>query len=57
MHRLGIDYRDAVDFVKKLSRDKNFIIDGIYTHFANSDEKDKSYVYLQLKRFKRSLIN
>src|ERR1035438_832649 len=43
MHRLGIDYREAFDFIKKLSRDKNFILDGIYTHFANSDEKNKSY--------------
>ena len=51
MHRLGIDFREAFDFVKKLSKDKNFIIDGIYTHFANSDEKDKSYVKLQLGRF------
>ena len=51
MHRLGIDYRDAFDFIKKLSRDKNFIIDGIYTHFANSDERNKSYAFIQLNRF------
>jgi alanine racemase len=55
MHRLGIDYREAVDFIKKLSRDKNFIIDGIYTHFANSDEKDKTYAYLQFNRFNEVL--
>lgn len=55
MHRLGIDYRESFDFIKKLSRDKNFIIDGIYTHFANSDEKDKSYAYIQLNRFNEVL--
>jgi alanine racemase len=55
MHRLGIDHREAFDFIKKLSRDKNFLIDGIYTHFANSDDKDKSYAYIQLKRFNEVL--
>jgi len=55
MHRLGIDYREAFEFVKKLSKDKSFVIDGIYTHFANSDEKDKSYCKIQLKRFKSVL--
>src|ERR1039457_2418229 len=55
MHRLGIDYREAFDFIKKLSRDKNFVIDGIYTHFANSDEKNKSYAHLQLSRFNEVL--
>jgi alanine racemase len=55
MHRLGIDYRDAFSFVKKLSRDKDIIIDGIYTHFANSDEKDKSFAHLQLERFNEVL--
>ena len=55
MHRLGIDYREAFSFIKKLSRNQNFIIDGIYTHFANSDEKDKSYACLQLNRFNEVL--
>lgn len=52
MRRLGIDFKDAVTFIKQVSRNKNFIIDGIYTHFATSDEKDKFYAELQLRRFK-----
>jgi len=55
MHRLGIDYRESLNFIKKLSRDKNFIIDGVYTHFAKSDDKDKSYAHIQLSRFKEVL--
>ncbi len=51
MNRLGISYKNAFEFVKKISEDKFFIIDGIYTHFATSDEKDKSFANLQLKRF------
>lgn len=56
MNRLGIDYKHAFNFVKKISRNDNFIIDGIYTHFATSDEKDKTFAKLQLKRFK-DLLN
>lgn len=56
MHRLGISYLKAFDFIKKLSKNKNFIIDGIYTHFACSDEKDKKFSKLQLKRFTDLLI-
>jgi alanine racemase len=56
MNRLGSNFKLAFDFVKKVSEDKSFIIDGIYTHFATSDEKDKSFANLQLKRFKDLLI-
>ncbi|MGE5679799.1 MAG: alanine racemase [Bacillota bacterium] len=52
MGRLGVSYTDAVEFIKNVSLDRKFIIDGIYTHFATSDEYDKSYALLQLERFK-----
>jgi len=51
MNRLGVDYSDAVKFIKKLSQNKNFGIDGIYTHFATSDEVGSKYAKLQIKRF------
>lgn len=51
MGRLGVNFSRAAEFIKKVSMDKQFIIDGIYTHFATSDESDKSYALLQLKRF------
>ena len=41
MNRLGVRYNEAYNFIAKLSKNKNFIIDGVYTHFATSDEKDK----------------
>lgn len=52
MGRLGVKYTDAVDFIRKVSQDKKFVIDGIYTHFATSDERNKTFANLQLKRFK-----
>ena len=51
MNRLGIKYNNAADFIEKISNNNNFLIDGIYTHFATSDEKDKTFAKLQLKRF------
>ena len=51
MNRLGIHYSQAFDFVRKISNDKDFEIDGIYTHFANSEEKNKTFPRLQVKRF------
>lgn len=53
MGRLGVSSDEAFNFIFDVSK-LNFIsIDGIYTHFATSDEKDKSYAYLQLERFNK----
>lgn len=51
MNRLGVDYPEAVKFIEKLSLNKNFGIDGIYTHFATSDEVGSKYAKLQIYRF------
>jgi alanine racemase len=51
MNRLGINYDKAYDFIKYVSQKKEFIIDGIYTHFAEADSSNKSFTLLQLKRF------
>lgn len=51
MNRLGVDYSEAFKFIKKLSLNSNFIIDGIFTHFATSDEAGSDYAKLQIKRF------
>jgi len=53
MGRLGIHHSRAVDFIKKFASKKQFCITGCYTHFATSDEADKSYANLQLKRFQQ----
>jgi alanine racemase len=55
MNRLGVRYDKAFDFVSMAAKRQNFTVDGIYTHFATSDETDKSFAVTQLGRF-RSLI-
>ncbi len=55
MNRLGINYIDAFNFIVNLNKNNNFTIDGVYTHFATSDESDKNFAKLQLARFKSLL--
>jgi alanine racemase len=55
MGRLGINYRTAFDVIREVSEVRNVRIDGIYTHFATSDEKNKSFALTQLGRFKEVL--
>lgn len=51
MNRLGVSYLEAVEFIQKVSANNNFVIDGIFTHFATSDEAGSEYAKLQIRRF------
>ncbi len=53
MGRIGIDWQKAAEFVQKIAEFNYLEIAGIYTHFATSDEKDKSYAITQLTRFQK----
>lgn len=57
MNRLGLFHGTAFDQISKLNSNPNIIVDGIYTHFATSDEADKSFANLQLKRFTNLIDN
>jgi alanine racemase len=41
----------AVKNVVEISRLPGIIIEGLFSHFASADEKDKSYTYMQFERF------
>lgn len=54
MNRLGINYNNALEFVKKL-KSISINIEGIYTHLSSADSKNKSdinYTNLQITNFK-----
>lgn len=51
MERIGVHYYNAKKFLNAAINTKNVIIEGIYSHFANSEKKDLSYSQLQLNRF------
>ena len=57
MGRVGVPWEEAASFVRKILQIPNIQIVGVYTHFATSDEKDKSFANLQLHRFKVALKN
>ncbi|ACL68930.1 alanine racemase [Halothermothrix orenii] len=55
MGRIGVRPREAVGFVKKVNSLSNIKIEGLMTHFASADERDKSYTYEQWDKFKQVL--
>lgn len=47
--RLGVKPNDAVDFISALSKLPNVNIRGIFTHFADSEDPDSSFMNTQSK--------
>lgn len=55
MGRTGVNYSGAADFMRQI-RELEFIqVEGIFTHFANAEESDKTFALEQLKRFTQVL--
>lgn len=52
MSRLGFIAKDAIEHIEEINKLKNIYIEGIYTHFAKADEKNKEVTILQLNRYK-----
>ena len=40
-----------MDAIERISRLPNVSIEGMFTHFAKADERDKSYTFMQHERF------
>ena len=52
MGRIGFAVSDeTADIVERISKLPNIKIEGMFTHFAKADEKDKSYTYQQHEKF------
>jgi len=56
MGRLGILSKDTLNFVKEISEMKNIEIEGIFTHFAASNEEDGIYTRKQFEKYKKALL-
>lgn len=50
MNRIGFSY-DDINAVKAVLSNEKFSVEGIFTHFASSDESDKTSANEQLARF------
>lgn len=55
MTRLGVDLEKLYDLFGKIISINRINLEGIYTHFATSDEGDPEYAKLQIKRFEEAV--
>jgi alanine racemase len=51
MERIGVHYYSAHGLLEKASEARHCVVEGIYSHFANSDAADLGSAKLQLARF------
>src|SRR5450755_2028096 len=51
MSRYGVRWDEALPLVEKILGEKSLSLEGMMTHFAQSDEIDKTFVNLQFSRF------
>jgi alanine racemase len=55
MERIGVHYYEAESFLEQSLKCRNIQIEGIYTHFANSEARDLIHARQQLERFREVL--
>ena len=55
MERVGVREYEAEALILKSVACKHIIVEGIYTHLANSELADRTYSSLQLERFQQAL--
>ncbi|MGL4611418.1 MAG: alanine racemase [Trueperaceae bacterium] len=52
MGRLGLPGKEAAALARKIVTTKNVTLEGAWTHFAASDDEDKTFTLEQLEQFK-----
>lgn len=55
MERVGVHEYEAEPFVLKAAAYRHIVVEGIYTHLANSELADRRYSLMQLERFQAVL--
>lgn len=55
--RIGLKEKEIIPFVEKIIDFKGIEIEGIFSHFATSEWKDKTYANHQLNIFKKVISN
>lgn len=51
MSRYGVRWDEALPLIEQICAEKSLLLDGVMTHFAQSDETDKTFANLQVSRF------
>ncbi len=57
MSRLGIPWHQGTEFVTRVKQLPYLNLRSVYSHLATADDPDPSNMYLQHKRFKRTIAN
>lgn len=55
MSRYGVRWDEALPLVEQILAEKSLELEGVMTHFAQSDETDKTFANLQFSRFNEVL--
>ena len=55
MNRYGVRWTEAAALAQRICSTKSLILEGILSHFAQSDETDKTFANLQCARFNEAL--
>src|ERR1035441_9203963 len=55
MNRYGVRWNETLPLVEKILAAKSLKLEGALSHFAQSDETDKTFALLQLARFNEAL--
>lgn len=55
MGRLGVPFDRAAEFIAAVSRLPHLEVEGLFSHFATSDEADLTFARQQLERFNQAL--
>src|SRR5215471_3741343 len=51
MSRYGVRWDEALPLIELICSEKSLLLEGAMTHFAQSDETDKTFANLQISRF------
>jgi alanine racemase len=55
MSRYGVRWDEALPLIEQICAEKSLLLEGVMTHFAQSDEMDKTFPNLQFSRFNEIL--
>ena len=55
MSRYGVRWDEALPLIEQIAAEKSLRLEGVMTHFAQSDETDKTFANLQFSRFNEVL--
>ncbi len=55
MSRYGVRWDEALPLIEQVVAEKSLLLEGVMTHFAQSDETDKTFANLQFARFNQVL--